>query len=86
MIQGSCCRSRKGAWIEIQARFPTYGRCRVAPARERGLKCRYLDYHDNSKSRSRKGAWIEITNAIWQRNSPVCRSRKGAWIEITGVC
>ena len=21
----------------------------VAPVRERGLKCRYLDYHDNSK-------------------------------------
>ena len=34
--------------------------------RERGLKCRYLDYHGNTKiGRSREGAWIEIS---WMLN------------------
>ena len=56
------CRSRKGAWIEIQlydrVLFLLYT---VAPVRERGLKSRGLQNRIRSDwCRSRKGAWIEM--------------------------
>ena len=36
------CRSREGAWIEIKYAGDVYPYDRVAPARERGLKCYVL--------------------------------------------
>ena len=32
-------RSREGAWIEITTDSAALNTCKVAPARERGLKC-----------------------------------------------
>ena len=54
-------RSREGAWIEIILhRRPPPG-LRVAPARERGLKCLYARcLLAITCCRSREGAWIEI--------------------------
>ena len=57
-------RSREGAWIEIILhRRPPPG-LRVAPARERGLKCLYARcLLAITCCRSREGAWIEISPA-----------------------
>ena len=54
-------RSREVAWIEIILhRRPPPG-LRVAPARERGLKCLYARcLLAITCCRSREGAWIEI--------------------------
>ena len=55
------CRSRKGAWIEIDIAAANNPGGDVAPARERGLKLKVkLLLLFQVKSRSRKGAWIEM--------------------------
>ena len=54
-------RSREGAWIEILQEQQYVRTYRVAPARERGLKCQKLEYLCKLNGRSREGAWIEIT-------------------------
>ena len=55
------CRSREGAWIEIQSIIAALAFSAVAPARERGLKCRKSrSTIDRTAGRSREGAWIEI--------------------------
>ena len=57
------CRSRKGAWIEIQNVAARFENQSVAPVRERGLKCAIAKQDTQmNKSRSRKGAWIEIAS------------------------
>ena len=54
------CRSREGAWIEINAMVGHALLLGVAPARERGLKfLRSLELRCHLR-RSREGAWIEI--------------------------
>ena len=54
-------RSRKGAWIEMSYHDAGKAVDNVAPARERGLKCRPHPKSDvGLRRRSRKGAWIEI--------------------------
>ena len=53
-------RSREGAWIEIAPLIVTKPNLKVAPARERGLKCPMPMYGIPGMSRSREGAWIEI--------------------------
>ena len=55
---------------------------RVAPARERGLKCRSAGMIPAVKGRSREGAWIEIIKMRIKTTKKKCRSREGAWIEI----
>ena len=54
------CRSREGAWIEIDIPYQNYDDKKVAPARERGLKSAWPDKERHNKRRSREGAWIEI--------------------------
>ena len=75
-------RSRKGAWIEIAANRLLLIDIVVAPARERGLKCRHKTSIFGSCCRSRKGAWIEICLYTVLDKRAQSRSRKGAWIEI----
>ena len=58
MIQGG--RSREGAWIEIQIQAGAVTADKVAPVRERGLKCIFLPILQTSYRRSREGAWIEM--------------------------
>ena len=53
-------RSREGAWIEIDDGLPWNTIGRVAPVRERGLKCFLCCGEYGDLSRSREGAWIEI--------------------------
>ena len=56
---------------------------RVAPARERGLKCeKRRHYGLLILRRSRKGAWIEMYMAKLKALAEIGRSCKGAWIEI----
>ena len=57
-------RSRKGAWIEIIASLSLPSTLIVAPARERGLKCKPAQKIILNSSRSRKGAWIEMSPAL----------------------
>ena len=59
------------------------GRITVAPARERGLKCKPPPSLHLMRGRSRKGAWIEIAEVLCGSIAPAGRSRKGAWIEIS---
>ena len=54
------CRSREGAWIEIDAIEVSAKQYGVAPARERGLKFISLNSKVHNNGRSREGAWIEI--------------------------
>ena len=55
---------------------------KVAPARERGLKCSIVRVCNIDVSRSREGAWIEINIEAHKGDKNVGRSREGAWIEI----
>ena len=75
-------RSREGAWIEIFHCITSLFTKKVAPARERGLKCKNLDNNPANLGRSREGAWIEIALPWPQKGPGVGRSREGAWIEI----
>ena len=55
----------------------------VAPARERGLKCKIDESNrDSTFGRSREGAWIEMFVISLICSAVKCRSREGAWIEM----
>ncbi len=54
----------------------------VAPARERGLKCRLQATNVYERRRSREGAWIEIGIIGTLTSTLAGRSREGAWIEM----
>ena len=58
------CRSREGAWIEIEVQRYNEGGCVVAPARERGLKWQIITLVKALLRRSREGAWIEIPQRL----------------------
>ena len=75
-------RSREGAWIEIGVSNWYDPAPRVAPVRERGLKCNHAIPRLKNLSRSREGAWIEIRFCLTRAKLSLCRSREGAWIEI----
>ena len=65
------CRSRKGAWIEINYWEPTEGN-----AKGRSRKGAWIEMPNPSRSttqsecRSRKGAWIEISVRAEFDNDP----------------
>ena len=83
---GEFRRSREGAWIEMSALGLEPMPLTVAPARERGLKCRSSGSNAATPRRSREGAWIEIPGAEPRRPPTPRRSREGAWIEIGTPC
>ena len=56
---------------------------KVAPARERGLKCAEFGNDPRNLRRSREGAWIEIHFSYSLNKDQDSRSREGAWIEIS---
>ena len=65
------CRSREGAWIEINLLVSIIADFAVAPARERGLKYELLDaYREEGRRRSREGAWIEMLQLSQYRLPP----------------
>ena len=78
-----CCRSRKGAWIEI-------GRCKRASGlvTRRSRKGAWIEIHRGTTHSIRanvapareRGLKLYLTPSIVTK--PNCRSRKGAWIEI----
>ena len=57
-------RSREGAWIEMLLVTPLILYLRVAPVRERGLKCAEFNNDPRMLRRSREGAWIEMDAAL----------------------
>ena len=58
---------------------------KVAPVRERGLKCSPTIEKLWPYGRSRKGAWIEMIIYHMNKLETEGRSRKGAWIEILSM-
>ena len=67
-----CCRSREGAWIEIQLNKQNandyYGRSREGAWIEIAWRPHALHPH---RSRSREGAWIEM----FLNSVPTCTDR-----------